>query len=123
MGHFERHEDIDASGDQALPRPPASLALMSVWDIGPVLNSAVPTRPEPTATPGEWADYETDVARHVAAVLKFRREKAEFNQQHDGPVEIQVDVVSGREMIERGAGRFVSKLPSGLMHLRPGRGA
>jgi hypothetical protein len=115
MGHFERFEDADTKQDQGLPRPPASVTI-TVWDIGPVLTSAVPTRPEPTATPGAWEDYETDVAHHVAMVLKYRREKSEWTQKHGGgPVKLELDPVSARECIERGDGRYVSTLPSGLM--------
>ena len=97
MGHFERYEDTDTSGDQTLPRPPASV-MLTVWDTGPVLNSAVPTRPEPAATPGAWEDYETDVSQHVAAVLKYRRERREWVEKHGpvaGLVGIEGGVVSG----------------------------
>jgi|SRR6516225_10532058 hypothetical protein len=114
VGHYERLEDFDTSGELALPRPPASVT-MTVWDLGPRLNSVVPKQPDPTATPAEWLEYEEDVAHHVASVLKFRREKAEFDQKHEGPVKIETDAVSAREMIERGGGRYVSTLPLGLM--------
>jgi hypothetical protein len=114
-GHFERFEDSDTAGEQTLPRPPASVTLTQIWDIGPRLNSAVPKEPDHTATPAEWEDYETDVAHHVALVLKYRREKAEFDQKYEGPVKIETDAVSAREMIERGDGRYVSALPAGLM--------
>jgi hypothetical protein len=115
MNRFQRFEDIDASGEQPLPRPPASTTAI-LWDIGPVLNSAVPTRPEPTATPGAWEDYETDVARHVAAVLRYRRERADWIQQHGGgPIRLELDAVSAREALVNGAGQYVSELPLGLM--------
>src|SRR5262249_53072229 len=81
MGHFERFEDADTQQDPSLPRPPAS-ATMTIWDIGPVLTSAVPTRPEPTATPEAWEDFETDLSRHIAAVLRYRREKSDWVQKH-----------------------------------------
>ena len=67
----------------------------------------VPKEPDITATPGRWLDYEEDVATYVALVLKFRRERVEWTQKHgNGPIEIKTDVVSGQEMVERGAGRF-----------------
>jgi hypothetical protein len=63
-----------------------------------------------------WEDYETDVAHHVAAVLRYRRERAEWVQKHGGnPVKLELDAVSAREALAHGAGRYVSALPSGLM--------
>jgi hypothetical protein len=115
MNRFQRFEDIDTSGEQPLPRPPASVTV-TVWDIGPRLNSAVPKQPDSTAPPGEWEDYETDVSQHVAAVLRYRRERAEFIQKHgSNPIRLELDPVSARECIEHGAGRYVLTLPSGLM--------
>ena len=85
MNRFQRFEDIDTSGDQTLPRPPTSTTV-TVLDLGPQLPDAVPQRPEPTATPARWLDFEEDTAHFVALVLKFRRERAEFVQKHgNGP--------------------------------------
>jgi hypothetical protein len=119
MNRFQRFEDIDTSGEQPLPRPPASVTV-TVWDLGPQLTAPVPKAPEHTATPAAWADYETDVARHIAAVLKFRREKAEFDQKYDGPVRLALDPTSAREFLARDS-RYVTEPPPGLMHSRPGR--
>jgi hypothetical protein len=113
MGHFERFEDIDTSQEPALPRPPAA-PTMTVWDLGPQLPDAVPQRPEPTAVPARWLEFEEDTAHFVALVLKFRRERAEFVQKHgNGPVTIEADPVSAREMVDRGAGRYILKQRAG----------
>ena len=113
MGHFERFEDADIKQDQVLPIPPVPVAI--VWDIGPQLPVAVPTRPDSTAPPSAWQDYETDVSRHIALVLKYRRARAEWVQKHGGgPVRLELDPLSAREAIERGGGRWVSSLPHGL---------
>jgi hypothetical protein len=86
-----------------------------IWDIGPQLPDAVPQRPEHTATPAAWLDYDEDVAHHVALVLKYRRERAEWTQKHGGnPVKLELDAVSAREALANGAGRYVSTLPAGL---------
>jgi hypothetical protein len=115
VGHYQRYEDSDTSGEQALPRPPASMAIAQIWDIGPQLPASVPKAPEHTATPSAWLDFETDASHHVALVLKYRRERAEWIQKHGGsPIRLELDHVSAREMIERGGGRYVSTLPSGL---------
>jgi hypothetical protein len=109
MNRFQRFEDIDTSGDQTLPRPPTSTTV-TVLDLGPQLPDAVPQRPEPTATPARWLDFEEDTAHFVALVLKFRRERAEFVQKHgSGPVTLDTDPVSAREMVERGDGRYILK--------------
>jgi hypothetical protein len=114
MGHFERYEDADTKQDPIRPIPPAPVAI--VWDIGPQLPAPAPTQPDSTATPARWADYEEDVAHHVAMVLKYRRERAEWIEKHGGgPIKIELDPVSAREAIERGAGRYVLTLPAGLM--------
>jgi hypothetical protein len=119
MGHFERFEDADIKQDPIRPIPPAPVAV--IWDIGPQLPAPAPTKPNSTATPAAWLDYEEDVAHHVALVLKYRRERAEWTQKHGGgPVRLELDPVSALEALERGAGQYVSALPSGLM---PGRGA
>jgi hypothetical protein len=46
--------------------------VVTLWDIGPRLPASVP-EPDSTATPAQWADYEEDVAHHVALVLKCAR--------------------------------------------------
>jgi hypothetical protein len=115
MNRFQRFEDIDTSGEQTLPRPPASVTV-TVWDLGPQLLADVPEKPDPAATPSAWQDYETDLSGHIAKVLQYRRLRAEWVQAHGGdPVKIETDPVSAREMIERGGGRYVSTLPLGLM--------
>jgi hypothetical protein len=113
IGHYERFEDFDTAGEQPLPRPPAEVKTV-LWDLGPILNSVVPTRPDSTAPPSAWQDYELDLSRHVAAVLRWRREKVEFDQKHGGSVKLELDAASAREALERGAGRYVSPLPPGL---------
>jgi hypothetical protein len=61
-------------------------------------------------------DYDEEVAHHVALVLKFRRERAEWVQKHGGaPVRLELDPVSAREALAHGTGRYVSTLPPGLM--------
>ena len=107
MNRFQRFEDIDTSGEQPLLRPPASTTA-TVLDFGPQFPDVVPQRPEHTAVPARWLDFEEDAAHFVALVLKFRRERAEFVQKHgNGPVKIETDAVSAREMVERGGGRYV----------------
>src|SRR6516162_3078218 len=114
MNRFQRVEDPDIAGELALPRPPASTTV-TVFDLGPQLPVDVPTRPNPAATPAQQEDYETDVSHYVAKILQYRRERAEFTQKHgNGPIKIATDAVSAREMIDRGAGRYVLKLPAGL---------
>ena len=65
MNRFQRFEDIDTSGE--LPRPPASVTT-TVWDLGPQLPASVPQRPEPTAVPARWLEFEEDTAHFVALV-------------------------------------------------------
>jgi hypothetical protein len=109
IGHPERYEDFDTSGEPALPRPPAT-ATVVVIDRGPILPTDVPKPPDNLASPAQWLDYHEDAARHVALVLQYRRERSAFTQQHgDGPVKIETDPVSAREMIERGGGRYILK--------------
>jgi hypothetical protein len=104
-----RFEASTTAGEETLPRPPASTTV-TVLDFGPQLPDAVPQRPEPAAVPAAWLDYHEDAARHVALVLAYRRLHAEFIQKYgDGPVKIETDPVSAREMIERGGGRYILK--------------
>ena len=101
MNRFQKFEDIDTSGEQPLPRPPASTTV-TVLDFGPQLPDVVPQRPEHTAVPARWLDFEEDTAHFVALVLKYRRERAEFVLKHgNDPVKIETDAVSAREMVER----------------------
>jgi hypothetical protein len=75
----------------------------------------VPKEPEHTATPAEWEDYETDVSRHIALVLKYRRDRSAWVQKNGGPVKLELDPVSAREALANGAEQYVSELPLGLM--------
>jgi hypothetical protein len=112
MGNFDKALDEDF---QNQPLMPAILPerTITVLDLGPRLPADVPKEPAVTATPGQWLDYEEDVSSYVALVLKFRRERSLWTEKHGtGPVKIALDPVSAREMVERGAGRYV--LPSGL---------
>jgi hypothetical protein len=111
--------DEDYQNQPVMPAiPPVKPTV--IWDVGPQLSSDVPQRPEHTATPAQWLDYEEDCAHHVALVLKYRRERAEWVQKHGGsPVRLDLDSASAFEALKNGAGRYVTALPSGLM---PGRG-
>ena len=85
-----------------------------LFDIGPQLPAPAPTPPAGKATPAQQAAYEEDVAAYVAAVLRYRRERQEFEQKYQGPVEIQADPVSAREFKERSPERYLDFLPSGV---------
>jgi|SRR6516164_6148133 hypothetical protein len=115
MGNFDKALDEDFQNQPVMPAiPPVKLTV--VWDIGPQLPAPAPTKPNSTATPAAWLDYEEDVAHHVALVLQYRRQRAEWVQRHGGgPVKVETDAVSAREMVERSAGRMVFTLPAGLM--------
>jgi hypothetical protein len=95
--------DEDFQNPVMMPGVPSMPAIPPVkptviWDIGPRLPATVPQEPDSTATPAQWLDYEEDVAHHVALVLKYRRERAEWVQRHGGgPVKIETDAVSARE--------------------------
>jgi hypothetical protein len=119
MGNFDKALDEDFQNQPVMPAiPPVKPTV--IWDLGPRLSTTVPQEPEHTATPAQWLDYEEDVAHHVAMVLKYRRERAEWTQKHGGgPIRMELDAVSAREAIANGAGRYVLTLPAGLM---PGRG-
>jgi hypothetical protein len=70
----------------------------------------VPQLPDNAATPAQWLDYHEDAARHVASVLAYRRQIVEWAEKHgNGPVKIETDAVSAREMVERGGGRYILK--------------
>jgi hypothetical protein len=114
MGNFCKALEEDLQNQPVMTAiPPVKPTV--IWDIGPRLPATVPQEPEPTATPAAWLDYEEDCARHVALVLKYRRERAEWTQKHGGgPVRLDLDPASAREAIERGGGQYVSTLPAGL---------
>jgi hypothetical protein len=102
-------------GVPAMPAIPP-VKQTAIWDIGPRFPAAAPQEPDSTATPAQWLDYDEDVAHHVALVLRYRRERAEWTQKHGGgPIRLELDPVSAREALAHGAGRYVSSLPSGLM--------
>src|SRR6516165_2608141 len=109
MGNFDKALDEDYQNQPVMPAIPPERPV-AVIDLGPQLPDAVPQRPEPTAVPARWLDFEEDTAHFVALVLKFRRERAEFVQKHgNGPVTLDTDPVSAREMVERGDGRYILK--------------
>src|SRR5262252_7143536 len=111
MGNLDKALDEDYQNQPILPAIPLERPV-TVFDLGPRLPADVPKEPDITATLGRWLDYEEDVATYVALVLKFRRERSLWTEKHGtGPVKIETDAVSAREMVMRGAGRYV--MPGG----------
>ena len=108
MGNLDKALDEDYQNQPVMAAIPPERTV-TVLDLGPRLPADVPKEPGSTATPGQWLDYEEDVATYVALVFKFRRERAAFVEKHgSGPVKIELrDPVSAREMVERGGGRYI----------------
>jgi hypothetical protein len=110
MGNFDKALDEDYQNQPVMPAIPPVQAV-TLLDWGPQLPAPAPLRPDSTATPAQLEDYEEDVAAYVAAVLKYRRERKEFEHKHGGPVELKLDPLSAREFKERAPERYRDRLP------------
>jgi hypothetical protein len=120
MGNFDKALDEDYQNQPVMPAIPPERTI-TVFDLGPQLPASVPKAPDHTATPSAWQDHEEDVAHHVALVLKYRRERAEWVQKYGGdPVKLELDPTSAREFLARDS-RYVTEPPPGLMHSHRGR--
>jgi hypothetical protein len=111
MGRFDKALDEDYQNQPIMPAIPP-VQVVTLIDRGPQLPAPAPTQPDSTATPAQLEDYESDVAAYVASVLKFRRERKEFEHAHGaGPVELKLDPLTAREFKERAPERYRDCLP------------
>jgi hypothetical protein len=102
MGNFDKALDEDYQNQPVMPAIPPERTV-TVLDRGPMLPVDVPKPPDNSASPAAWLDYHEDAARHVALVLQYRRQRSEWAEKHgSGPVKIETDTVSAREMVDRG---------------------